>query len=464
MSKTGRQDKKQEQPFSGVVHPNAAGIDLGSREHWVAVPATAAEKPIQRFGTTTPQLQKLTAWLKGCGVDTVAMESTGVLWVPLYEILEAAGLEVYLVNARHLKSVPGRKTDCVDCQWLQQLHSFGLLKGAFRPTEEVCMLRTLQRDKSTLIDDAARKVQHMQKALQQMNVLVHHAVTDITGVTGMAIIEAILSGQRDPEKLAELRDRRCMKSKEFIAEALSGNFREDHLFSLAQAYQGYQALREQIAAYEREIQKYLKRMEQKADPDQNPLPPHPNKAKEREMNKKAQQPLRHMLHAWCGQDLTLIDGISAPTAEVLLSELGCDLGAFPTEKHFVSYIGLAPHTPISGGKRLRKRRKSMTATRASQALRMSASSLKRSKTALGAYFRRMSRKHSFGVAVSATARKLATLVYRMLTEGQQYVDQGMESYEEHFKQRKINTLERMAKELGMTLEKAQQPTPEAAAA
>jgi transposase len=461
MSKQGATDKPQEQAFGVAVHPKAAGIDLGSREHWVAVPRGSDPKPVRRFGTTTPQLRKLIGWLKACDVETVAMESTGVLWVPLYEMLEAEDFEVYLVNARHLKSVPGRKTDCVDCQWLQQLHSFGLLKGSFRPTEEVCMLRTLQRDKSRLTEDAGRKVQHMQKALHQMNVLLHHAVSDITGATGLAIIEAIIRGERDPHKLAELRDRRCQQTKEAIAEALSGHFREDHLFSLAQAYQGYQALQKQIGAYEREIQKYLKRMEQKADPDQTPLPPHPNKAKEREMKKKGQQPLREMLYAWCGQDLTRIDGINAPTAEVLLSELGCTPVAFPTEKHFVSYIGLAPHTPISGGKRLRKRRKSMTATRAGQALRMAASSLKRSKSALGAFFRRMQRKHGFGVAVSATARKLAVLVYRMLTEGQDYIDKGMEAYEEHFKQRKINMLERMAKELGMTVGKADEVAPEA---
>jgi transposase len=379
------------------------------------------------------------------------MESTGVLWIPLYELLESAGIVLYLVNARHLKTVPGRKTDVLDCQWLQQLHSYGLLRRSFRPCEEVCMLRTLQRDKTTLVADAGRKVQHMQKALQQMNVLIHHAVTDITGRTGMAIIEAILQGEHDPKKLAQLRDRRCKKSKEYIAEALSGNFREDHLFSLAQAYAGYQAIEKQIALYEQQILNYLKRMEQKRDPNQDPLPPHPNKTKQREMNRKAQQPLREMLYAWSGVDLTRIDGISATTAEVILSELGCDLSAFPTEKHFASYLGLAPHTPISGGKRLRKRQKSMAATRAGQALRIAASSLKRSRTALGASLRRLARKHGFAVAVHATARKLALLVYRMLRFGLDYVDQGQQAYEEHFKQRRINILQHMAEQLGMRL-------------
>jgi hypothetical protein len=277
MSGPANQTKNDRRPFAGLVHPHAAGIDLGSREHWVSVPADADPNPVRPFGTTTPQLRKLLAWLKACHIDTVAMESTGVLWIPLYELLESAGIVLYLVNARHLKTVPGRKTDVLDCQWLQQLHSYGLLRRSFRPCEEVCMLRTLQRDKTTLVADAGRKVQHMQKALQQMNVLIHHAVTDITGRTGMAIIEAILQGEHDPKKLAQLRDRRCKKSKEYIAQALSGNFREDHLFSLAQAYAGYQAIEKQIALYEQQILNYLKRMEQKRDPNQVPLPPHPNK-------------------------------------------------------------------------------------------------------------------------------------------------------------------------------------------
>jgi len=451
MSEQRGQGKEGKEMFRGVLHPNAAGIDLGSREHWVCVPAESDEKPVRRFGTTTRQLHNLAAWLKSCGVDTVAMESTGVIWIPLYEILEAEGFDVYLVNARHLKSVPGRKTDCLDCQWLQQLHTYGLLKGSFRPSEEVCMLRTLQRDKSTLIEDASRKVQHMQKALHQMNVLLHHAVSDITGTTGIAIIEAILKGERDPQKLAEFRDRRCQQSKEAIAEALTGNFREDHLFSLAQAYLGYQAVKEQIAQYESEIQKYLQRMQPKSDPNQTPLPPHPNKSKERQMNKRGQLPLREMLYSWSGVDLTRIDGINATTAEIVLSELGCDPSMFPTEKHFASYIGLAPHTAMSAGRQLKKKKKSMTSTRVGQALRMAASTLKRSKSALGAFLRRMQRKHGFAIAIAATARKLAYLVYRMLRFGQDYVDKGQDAYEEQFKQRKITMLKKMAADLGMIL-------------
>jgi transposase len=434
-----------------VIRPQVAGIDIGSREHWVCGPQREDGEPnVRVFGTTTPQLEELANWLLEQGVQSVAMESTGVYWIPVYELLESRGIEVVLVNARHVKNVPGRKTDMQDCQWIQLLHSHGLLQGSFRPAESICALRALRRQHGALVGERSKAVQWMQKALDQMNVQVHHAVTDITGVTGMAIVRAIVAGKRDPHELAKHRDHHCKKSEEEIAGHLKGNWRDEHLFNLESALRLYDHLQEQIAVYERKIHENLESLQPPERKDTS-VPPHPNKRKEKAIRRKSDQALREALYRFAGVDLLRIDGIGVGATRVVLTEVGPDVTAFPTESDFVSWLRLAPNTPISGGKRLKKKRKGMGATRVEGALRMAALSLQHSKTALGASYRRIARHKSAGVAVFATARRLATLIYRMLRYGQDYVDEGEQSYEARFQKRRMLGLKASASALGFQL-------------
>jgi transposase len=434
-----------------VLRSDAAGIDVGSIEHWVCCPPKPdGTANVQSFGTTTCALEKLADWLKAEGVKSVAMESTGVYWIPLYELLESRGFEVLLANAKQLANVPGRKTDMSDCQWLQLLHSCGLLRGSFRPSEEVCQLRALMRECSNLIDERGRKVQRMQKALDQMNVQVHQAVTDITGTTGMRIIRAIVDGERDPSVLAGLRDKRCSKSVQEFAEHLRGTWREEHLFNLRTNLELYDKLNEMIEVYHGKIAELMQRCEPKSRRDQQP-PQHPNSTKAKAIVKRGEEDMRQNLWRFSGVDLTRIDAISTGAAMVVLTEVGLDLNEFPTEKHFSSWLRLAPHRPVSGGKVLKKKRNAAGATRVANALRMCACCLERSKTALGAQFRRISRRKGRSVAVFAMARRLATLIYRMLRYGEDYVDQGVEAYEERFKKRRVQNLRSSAAQLGFEL-------------
>ena len=434
-----------------VIRLMVAGIDIGSREHWVCGPHREDGKPnVRTFGTTTPQLNELVDWLLEQGVKSAAMESTSVYWIPVYELLESRGIEVVLVNARHIKNVPGRKTDMQDCQWVQLLHSHGLLQGSFRPKESICALRMLRRQHAALIEERSKAVQWMQKALDQMNVQVHHAVSDITGVTGMAIVRAIVAGERNPHQLAQHRDRRCRKSKEEIVEHLTGNWREEHLFNLASSLRFFDYLQEQIDVYETKISENMKALQPPERKDR-PVPPHPNKRKEKAIRRKNGQARREVLYRFSGVDLLRIDGIGVGAAEVFLTEIGPDVTAFPTEDHFVSWLRLAPNVPISGGKRLKKKRKGTGATRVAAALRIAALSLQHSKTALGASYRRIARYKSAGVAAFATARRLATLVYRMLRYGQDYVDEGEQRYEARFQKRRILGLKASASTLGFQL-------------
>jgi len=435
-----------------VVRPKVAGADLASEIHWVCAPTVDGRgREVEKFGATTPELEKMAEWLKERNVESVAMESTGVYWIAPHEVLERHGLEVVLVNTRELARVPGRKkTDRVDCKWIQRLHSCGLLAGSFRPNEAVCMLRTMVRDKAILVAEAGDWLRRMQKSLDQMNVRVHRAVSDIDGATGMAILRAIAAGERDAGKLAKLRDRHCHKSEAEIAEQLSGHWRADHLFSLQEALKMYDAIQERITEYEGEILRQLGEMEREECRGQEaPKLNNPQKAKA--IQKRGEEPMRQALYRMGGEDLTVVDAIGVGTVLVVLSEYGPDLSRFPTEKQFVSHVTLAPHKPPSGGKPAKKKKRGSASTRVAAALRMAALSLRHSDTALGAYYRQIARHKDADVAEFATARKLATLIYRLLRWRKPYIDEGAAAYEKRYQEARIHRLTAMAKDLGYQL-------------
>ena len=436
-----------------VIRRSVAGIDLGSERHWVCAPTTdRAGREIADFGGTTSELIRMAKWLKERKVDSIAMESTGVYWIAPHEVLEAESFQILLVDTRQLARVPGRdrKTDPTDCEWIQRLHSCGLLKGSFRPREDVCMLRTLVRDKANLVAESGDWVRRMQKSLDQMNVRVHRAVSDIDGVTGIAILQAIANGERDARKLAKLRDPRCRKSEQEIAEQLNGHWREDHLFSLQQALKMHEAIQERIGDYDREILRKLSTM-QAEEFRELPVPKVKNPQKAKAIKKRGEEPMREALYRMSGVDLTTIDSIGVETVQVVLSEYGPDLSRFPTEKEFVSHLTLAPRIRTSGGKPVKKKQRNTASTRVASALRMAALSLRHSQTALGAYYRRIARRIGGDVAVFATARKLATLIYRLLRWGQQYVDEGVVAFEKRYQESRIRSLQAKAQELGYQL-------------
>jgi transposase len=428
------------------LHLNAAAIDIGATSHFVAVPPGRDTVTVREFATFTPDLHQLADWLEQCGVDTVVMESTGVLWIPIFELLEQRGFEVLLVDARKVKNVSGRKSDVLDCQWLQQLHTYGLLHGAFRPADEIVALRSYLRQRAMLIRGAATHIQHMQKALQQMNLLLHHVVSDITGLTGMTIIRAILAGERDPQVLAQHRDPRCKSSPEVIAKSLVGTYRDEHLFALAQAVALYDTYQAQLAACDQQIEQYLASLERvTAEP-----PPPPAKRRQPPKHNQPRFDARTYLYQLTGVDLTTIDGIEAGGALALIAEIGTDMGRWKSVNHFVSWLGLCPGTKISGGKVLSSKSKP-TASRAAAILRMAAGSLHHSQSALGAYYRRMAARIGKPQAVTATAHKLARIVYSMLKHGTAYVDAGQDYYERQYKARVVRNLEQRAKSLGFEL-------------
>jgi transposase len=433
-----------------VLRRDVAGIDVGSEEHWVCAPSRTREgRDVERFPATTPGLKRLIGWLQDRGVRAVALESTGVYWIVPHEMLERAGVDVLLVDTRELRRVPGRpKSDRRDCEWLQRLLSCGLLRSAFRPPEAVCLLRTLVRDRATLIAERADWLRRMQKALDQMNVRVHRAVADLDGATGMAIVRAIVEGERDPHRLAALRDHRCHKTEAEIADHLSGHWRADHLFSLHQGLKMYDAITARLGDYEREI---LRQLDLMAQTDDTPPPP-TNVNKARMIKHRGEEPLRHALYRMSGVDLTTIDALGVETVTVILSEYGPDLSRFPTEKHFISHLRLAPHHAISGGKPVRHQKKPHRGSaRVAAALRMAATALRRSRSALGAYYRRIAQRLGADVAVFATARKLAQWVYRVLRWGQAYVDEGAAVSETRYRQARITRLAASAKDLGYAL-------------
>jgi transposase len=432
-----------------VVHPHAAAIDVGSTEHYVSVRDDADPEPVQRFGCFTPELERMAQWLKQCRVTTVALESTGVYWIPVFRVLEAHGLEVVLVNPRHVKHVPGRKSDVADCQWLQQLHTFGLLRGAFVPPQEVAAMRTYARHRAGLVQRAAEEIQHMQKALTQMNLQLHTVLSDIAGLSGMKIIRAILAGERDPVALAQLAHPQVKSSRQAIAQALSGHYTEDHLFVLKQAVESFDFLHSKIQDCDEQLHRYVSRFESKATPEalaKTSERPNPKRRKN--------QPhfdLRTELHRLTGVDLTRIDSIDTLSAFAVVSEIGFDVSAFPTEGHFVSWIGsICPNNTITGGKVIRRGTKRVH-NRVANALRIAAQSLWHSKSYLGAYFRRMRARHGPAKAITILAHKLARLIYRMLKYGQEYVDKGEQYLEKQHHERSVKSLIRHAKELGYTL-------------
>jgi transposase len=434
-----------------VIQSDVAGIDIGSREMFVCGPADPqGRREMRVFATTTEQIQECVGWLKQQAVRSVAMESTGVYWIPVLEIMESNGLEVLLVDTRPLSRVPGRKTDAEDCQWLQTLHSHGLLRGAYRPSEQISELRTIVRQKAVLVRQQADWIRRMHKCLDQMNVRVHHAVKDTQGVTGMAMLRAIVGGERDPRNLAKLRDPGCQKSEAEMVELLTGNWRSDHVFNLKQHMAMYDSVAGEIAVYEAEIQRRMQEVTPAGRKDV-PAPPLANLEKRKTMKKRDQEGKRQAQYRVMGVDLTTIDGIGVETVEVIMSEYGTEMSKFPTEGEFVKHVGLAPHRPVSGGKVLKNKRKKQKGTRTAEVLRNAASSLKHSRSALGAYYRRMARRKDSGVAIFATARKLAGLVYRLLRYGQQYVDAGQAEYEKRYEETRIRALKSTANQMGYNL-------------
>jgi transposase len=435
-----------------VVHPHAAGIDIGNESHYVAVPPTRDRQPVRHFGCTTVELKALAEWLKQCGIQTVAMQSTGVYWIAVYDILETAGLDVYLVNARDTKNLPGRKSDVQESQWLMKLHTYGLLRNSFRPSQEIRTMRTYWRQRNDLIRAAVSHIQRIQKALTQMNIQLGNVLSDVSGVTGQAILKAILAGERDPHKLAALRDPRVKASEEQIARYLEGNWQEDLLFVLKQEQAGYEFCQQQIAECDRQLEQYLQLREDRSQGASLPQ----EMRKGRLVRKKGNKPvfaLRAELFRITGTDLTQVDGIDVVTAATILSEAGWDMSKWEDEHHFVSWLRLCPDNRISGNKVLGKGRLP-TNNRASIALRMAASTLRVSNTYLGAQFRRFRTKLGAPVAIKAMAAKLARLVYRMLRYGMKYVDQGAKIYEAQHRQRQIGQLKWNAAKLGFRVVEA----------
>jgi transposase len=435
-------------PKLRVQNAAAAGLDIGAAEIWACVPADRDTQPVRAFGTFTPDLHALADWLEQCQVTSVAMESTGVYWIPIYEILEARGVEVWVVNARHLKNVPGRKSEVQDCQWLQQLHSYGLLTASFRPAEEMRVLRTYLRQRAMLLEHRAGHIQHMQKALQQMNVQLTQVVSDITGTTGLQILRAIVAGERDPQVLAGLRHGRCHHSEAEIAKALSGQYRAEHVFALKQALALYDVYTAQVQECDTYVAQHYATIKPTSDEPPPPLGPDP-KPNSHAKNAPAFD-VRGCLYRILGVDLTAIAGLEASSAQVLVSEIGTDMSKWPTEKHFASWLGLAPHNDISGGKVLRSKPLKGN-RRAAQVLRLAAQTLGRTPTALGSYYRRLRARKGPASAITATAHKLARILYHVLTHRTPYQPQSQETYDQHLRQRTIRHLKRTATRLGFTL-------------
>ncbi|NJN17011.1 MAG: IS110 family transposase [Oscillochloris sp.] len=434
------------------VFPNAAGLDIGSTEIVVAVPPNRTAEPVRTFGTFTSDLHALVTWLVDLGIDTVALESTGIYWVPIYDLLEAHGITPYLVNVRHVKIVPGRKTDVNDAQWLQHLHMLGLLQRSFRPDGEILALRTLVRYRAELIQHRAPHILHMQKALLLMNLHLSVVLTDITGATGQAIIRAIVAGERDPTRLAASRNPACKASVAEIIQALTGTWQAEHLFVLQHALSLFDHYSERIAACDAELERMLITMESRGTEDA-PLPDLPP-AKGTSKSKNAPAPsTRAHLARIVGVDLVAITGLAASSVQTILAEIGTDMTRFPTVKHFCSWLGLAPRNDISGGKVLRSRTLKVV-NRAAQALRQAAQSLARSHNAFGSYFRSMRARKGPQQAIVATAHKLARTLYFMLLRGEPFREESVDSYEQRRQERELRQLTRRAKKLGYSLTEA----------
>lgn len=452
MGKRKRESRKSNNAVLPLMRPDAAGIDIGATEIFVAVPADRAAENVRSFPTFTQDLYAAAEWLSQCGIKTVAMESTGVYWIPLFQILEARGFEVCLVNARHVKNVPGRRTDVLDCQWLQFLHSVGLLRASYRPEQEVCAVRSLLRHRESLVQMAATHVNHMQKALDQMNLQLHHAISDIVGQTGLAIVDAILAGQRNPSELAKLRNERIKATEEVIAKSLVGDYRAEHLFTLRQSLAAYRSYQKMIHDCDQEIGQYLEEFKP-------PQPPHGSgcdSAKPPAKKSSSDGILRSELQRAFGTDLTKIPGIRAGIAQTLFGEIGPDFTKFRSASAFASWMGLCPDNDISGGKVLWVGTRKVKC-RAALALRLAAQSLHHSKSALGDFYRRMRAKLGAPKAITAAAHKLARIIFHLVTTGQEFDDSKFAADQVRFQKRQETKLRAKAKSMGFELVPLQQP-------
>lgn len=431
------------------VHPNAAGLDIGADQIYACVPSDRDSRPVRAFATFTADLHALADWLEVCEIDTVAMESTGIYWLAIYEILEARGIRVFLVNARQIKIPPGRKSDWKDCQWIQRLHMLGLLQASFRPDAEMALLRAYLRHRAELIAHRAPHILHVQKALHQMNIQLDRVLADITGTTGMAILRAIVAGERDPLVLAQLRNPGCKSSEEKLAKAMQGNWQAPYLFVMRQALELYDFYTQQLAACDVELERYYGAMKPRLETDIDPttLPAaKPGSKSKNKPNFNARAELARVV----GVDLVAVTGLSAASVQTIISEIGTDMSKFPTVKHFGSWLGLAPHNDISGGKVLRSRTRKVV-NRAAQAFRQAAQCVGRSETALGAYYRRMRARLGPQQATVATAYKIARIVYSMLKERKPFEAASAEAYDQQYREREIKYLERKAAKLGFDL-------------
>jgi transposase len=427
-----------------LLRPNAASIDIGSREHYVAVPEGRGTASVRSFGCTTYQLKEMAAWLRSCGVDTVAMEATGVYWVPVHEVLEDAGLKPFLFDGRQTRHVSGRKSDVLDCQWSQKLHSYGLLTQAFRPAKEIASLRSYWRQREGIVDSCSRQILLMHKALEQMNVQLHKAVSDLTGQTGMRILRAIVAGERDVHALARLRDRRVKATEEEVARALEGTYREEHMFALTQALEAFDFFQQQLAACDQALERYFATL---------PSAPCPASAPPALQRRRKNQPhfdLRSEIARVAGVDPCQIEGIAALTAQTLVSECGTDMSPFPTEKNYTSWLGICPNNRKTGG-RIRSRHTRRVKNRAACAFRVAAQSLHHSNSALGSYYRQMKARLGAGKATTAVAHKLARLYYRLMKHGEPYFAQTQAQYETLRRERDLHALRRRARHFGLQL-------------
>ncbi len=440
-----------------TVHPIAAAIDVGATMHMAAVRADRTPEPVRSFGTFTADLHRLADWFTECGVETVVMESTSVYWIPIFELLDARGFAVFLVNARDAKHVPGRKTDVSDAQWLQRLHSYGLLRASFRPKGQIAVLRAYVRQRERLLEYAASHIQHMQKALTEMNLQLHHVVADITGATGLRIIRAILAGECDPKVLARLRDYRCHSSTETIEKALTGSYRDEHLFALEQALALYDAYREKASACDARIEAVLKELCIGRGSGSEPLPLPPSRRHRTVQANALAFDVRTALFALLGKDITKIDGLGPYLSLKLIAECGDDLTSWPSSKHFTSWLCLAPSNKISGGRVLSSRTR-RSGSRPAALLRLAAVTVGRTDTALGAFYRRLSARIGKAKAITATARKIAVLFYNAVRHGMEYIDPGASFYETRYRTRVVDNLRRRAKAFGFVLQPTE-PTP-----
>lgn len=439
-----------------IVHPEAAGIDIGSREHWVAISPEKDEQPIRCYACFTADVERMANWLVSRGVRSVVMQSTGVYWMPVFEILQQRGLEVYLVNARHTKNLPGRKSDIAECQWLLKLHTFGLLNNSFQPSDAVRAMRTLWRHRGELVVQAGSSIQRMQKALIEMNIQLSQVLSDISGVSGMAILNAMVAGERNPQQLAALAEPEVKASPEAIAKSLKGNWREELLFVLGQELEIYRDCRKRIAACDAQLQQQLGQMESKVDLEAQPLGPRP-KGKRARGNAPQSFDLRSELYRLTGVDWVQVDGFDVQIIQTVISEVGFDLGAFPTEKHFANWLGLCPTNETSGGKVL-KRGTPKVVNRAKLAFRQAASTLLRSQSYLGAQYRRLRTRLGAPKAITAMARKLACLFYRLITKGSAYVDKGVAYHDRRYREQQIRLLTKKAQQLGLQVVQPQTQT------